>query len=78
MSKIDNVIIIQQGNALLYFGYKVNGEIKNVRKLTDKEYLELYSYFNYNLSVEEKIKKYMKGQHKMATVTINKWLGGIK
>lgn len=57
MSKIDNVIIIQQGNAVLYFGYKVNGEIKSIRKLTDKEYLELYSYFNYNLSVEEKIKK---------------------
>lgn len=57
MSKIDNVIIIQQGNAGLYFGYKVNGEIKNIRKLTDKEYLELYSYFNYNLTVEEKIKK---------------------
>lgn len=57
MSKIDNVIIIQAGNAGLYFGYKVNGEIKNVRKLTDEEYLELYSYFNYNLSVEEKIKK---------------------
>lgn len=57
MSKIDNVIIIQQGSAVLYFGYKVNGEIKSIRKLTDKEYLELYSYFNYNLSVEEKIKK---------------------
>lgn len=57
MSKIDNVIIIQQGNIGLYFGYKVNGEIKSVRKLTDEEYLELYSYFNYNLSVEEKIKK---------------------
>lgn len=57
MSKIDNVIIIQQGNAGLYFGYKVNGEIKNIRKLTDKEYLELYSYFNYNLTVQEKIKK---------------------
>ncbi len=57
MSKIDNVIIIQQGNAGLYFGYKVKGEIKSIRKLTDKEYLELYSYFNYNLSVQEKIKK---------------------
>lgn len=57
MSKIDNVIIIQQGNAGLYFGYKVNGEIKSIRKLTDKEYLELYSYFNYNLTVQEKIKK---------------------
>lgn len=57
MSKIDNVIIIQQGNAVLYFGYKVNGEIKSIRKLTDKEYLELYSYFNYNLTVQEKIKK---------------------
>lgn len=57
MSKIDNVIIIQLGNAVLYLAYKVNGEIKSIRKLTDKEYLELYSYFNNNLSVEEKIKK---------------------
>lgn len=57
MSKIDNVIIIQQGNASLYFGYKINGEIKSIRKLTDKEYLELYSYFTYNLSMQEKIKK---------------------
>ena len=67
MSKIDNVIIIQQGNAVLYFGYKVNGEIKSIRKLTDKEYLELYSYFNYNLSVEEKIKKI----HERTTQNVN-------
>lgn len=67
MSKIDNVIIIQQGNAVLYFGYKVKGEIKNVRKLTDEEYLELYSYFNYNLSVEEKIKKI----HERTTHNVN-------
>lgn len=55
MSKLGHVIIMQQGNAGLYFGYKVNGELKDIRKLTDKEYLELYSYFNYNLSVPEKI-----------------------
>lgn len=57
MSKIDNVKIIQQGNGELYFGYLVNNELKGIRKLTGAEYLELYSYFNYNLSVEEKIKK---------------------
>ena len=57
MSKIDNVTISQRGNSDLYFIYVLNKDIKCKRKLTDKEYLELYSYFNYNLSVEEKIKK---------------------
>lgn len=57
MSKIDNVTISQEGNSNLYFIYSINGNIKCRRKLTDKEFLELYSYFNYNLSVEEKIKK---------------------
>ena len=57
MSKVDNVTINQRGNSDLYFIYVLNKDIKCKRKLTDKEYLELYSYFNYNLSVEEKIKK---------------------
>ena len=57
MSKVDNVTIIQEGNSNLYFIYSIDDVIKCKRKLTDKEYLELYSYFNYNLSVEEKIKK---------------------
>ena len=57
MSKVDNVTISQRGNSDLYFIYVLNKDIKCKRKLTDKEYLELYSYFNYNLSVEEKIKK---------------------
>lgn len=57
MSKIDNVTINQEGNSNLYFIYSIDGNIKGRRKLTDKEYLELYSYFNYNLSIPEKIKK---------------------
>ena len=57
MSKIDNVTISQEGNSNLYFIYSIDGNIKCRRKLTDKEFLELYSYFNYNLSVKEKIKK---------------------
>lgn len=57
MSKIDNVTISQEGNSNLYFIYSIDGNIKGRRKLTDKEFLELYAYFNYNLSVEEKIKK---------------------
>lgn len=57
MSKIDNVTINQEGNSNLYFIYSIDGNIKGRRKLTDKEFLELYSYFNYNLSVKEKIKK---------------------
>lgn len=57
MSKIDNVTINQEGNSNLYFIYNIDGNIKGRRKLTDKEFLELYSYFNYNLSVKEKIKK---------------------
>ena len=57
MSKIDNVTISQEGNSNLYFIYSIDGNIKGRRKLTDKEFLELYSYFNYNLSVKEKIKK---------------------
>ena len=57
MSKVDNVTISQEGNSNLYFIYSIDGNIKDRRKLTDKEFLELYSYFNYNLSVEEKIKK---------------------
>ena len=56
MSKIDNVTISQEGNSNIYFIYSIDGNIKGRRKLTDKEFLELYSYFNYNLSVEEKIK----------------------
>ena len=57
MSKVDNVTISQEGNSNLYFIYRIDGNIKCRRKLTDKEFLELYSYFNYNLSVKEKIKK---------------------
>lgn len=57
MSKVDNVTINQERNSNLYFIYSINGNIKSRRKLTDKEYLELYAYFNYNLSVKEKIKK---------------------
>lgn len=57
MSKIDNVTINQERNSNLYFIYRIDGNIKGRRKLTDKEFLELYSYFNYNLSVKEKIKK---------------------
>lgn len=56
MSKVDNVTINQEGNSNLYFIYRIDENIKGRRKLTDKEYLELYSYFNYNLSVKEKIK----------------------
>lgn len=57
MSKVDNVTISERGNSDLYFIYVLNKDIKCKRKLTDEEYLGLYSYFNYNLSVEEKIKK---------------------
>lgn len=57
MSKVDNVTISQEGNSNLYFIYSIDEKIKCKRRLTDKEFLELYSYFNYNLSVKEKIKK---------------------
>lgn len=57
MSKVDNVTINQERNSNLYFIYSINGNIKSKRKLTDKEFLELYAYFNYNLTVKEKIKK---------------------
>ena len=57
MSKIDNVTINQERNSNLYFIYSINGNIKCRRKLTDKEFLDLYAYFNYNLTVKEKIKK---------------------
>ena len=57
MSKVDNVTISQEGNSNLYFIYSIDEKIKCKRKLTDKEFLELYAYFNYNLSVKEKIKK---------------------
>lgn len=57
MSKVDNVTINQERNSNLYFIYSINGDIKSRRKLTDKEFLELYAYFNYNLTVKEKIKK---------------------
>ena len=43
MSKIDNVTINQEGNSNLYFIYSIDENIKGRRKLTDKEFLELYS-----------------------------------